>query len=322
MTVRNSFEGFDPSRTADSYAPFNYEAYLIHWRALLLLPGMDAAKMQAILAAAYDRIVGYIFYAQEQDVQTLIRLGFTDYLQEKDEGPGLQAKYGAFEELNIERSDKVGSLNALIYSFDIADLKLVRNNLCDVKKHEYFAVFAIGLIHEYMQRRQFRTEVKNAKVVKVYLDQLNSEDVKQLGQLLMKATEAVCYAERFQEEEIIVAHYKREIEQLRSQPSSATAQDTKALTEKIEAQFRQQQAQKATERSLAMNKQRHKKDYDAKAMVLAEWETKPKAYGKADPASVLLASWLLQQDPEFDYTPRVIARWIRAYAKDKGIPVG
>lgn len=322
MTFRKNFEGFDPSKTAASYAPFNYEGYLIHWRALLLLPDRDAAQIESFLDAAFDRVIGYFDHAKEQDVQTLIRLGFNDHIQEKKDGSGFEAKPGAFEELNIERSDNVGNLNALLYSFDVADLKIEPSGLTYIKKHEYFAAFAIGLVHEYLKRREFRMDPKTGKLVKAYRDQLKSEDIKKLGQLLMKGTEAVGYGERFQEEKIIVEHYKREIEQLRSQPATATAQDTDALTERIEALFRQEQAQKATERAIAMNKQRHKKDHDAKALVLAEWESKSTRYGKADPASVLLASWLLQQDPEFDYTPRTISGWIRAYAKEKGIPVG
>jgi hypothetical protein len=322
MSFWVNFEDFNPAETADSYAPFNYEAYLIHWRALLLLQGRDGSEIEEIVDAAFERIVGYNDHAKEQDVQTLIRLGFTNYLQQKRDGSGLEAKPGAFEELNIEPSGNVGNLNALLYSFDVADLKVEPGNLSNIKKHEYFAAYAIVSVHEYMKRRHYKSEVKSGKLQKIAVDQLNTEDVKRLAQHLLKGTEAVGFGERFQEEEILVAHYKREIEQLRSQSTSATSQDTDALTEKIEAKFRQEQARKASERSRAMNKQRHQPNYDAKALVLREWESKSKRYGKADPASVKLALWLYDQDPDYSYTPRVIARWIRAYAKEKGIPIG
>lgn len=322
MSFWVNFEVFDPAKTADSYAPFNYEGYLIHWRALLLLQGRSRDEIEQIIDAAFERIVGYNDHAREQDVQTLIRLGFINYVQKKKDGVGYEAKPGAFEELNIEPSSNVGNLNALLYSFDIPDLKVEPCTLAEIKKHEYFAAYAIVFINEYMKRRQYRMDVKTGKLIKGFIDQLKSEDVKKLTQHLVKGTEAVGYGERFQEEENLVAHYKREIEQLRSQPASASPHDLDSLTETIEAQFRQEQAVKATERSKAMNKQRHKQDYDAKALVLAEWESKSKRYGKADPASNVLAGWLLQQDPEYDYSPRVIARWIRAYAKEKGIPIG
>jgi hypothetical protein len=322
MSFWIDFQDFDPSQTAETYAQFNYEAYLIHWRALQLLSGRGAEEIKKIVDAAFERIVSYNDHARDQDVQTLIRLGFTNFVQEKEDGSGYEAVPNAFEDLKIERSDNVGNINALLYSFDVVGLKVEPSSLPDIKKHEYFAAYAVVCVYEYMKRRQFRMDVKTGKLMKSFIDQLKSEDIKKLAQHLFKGTEAVGYGERFQDEENLVARYKSEIEQLRAQPASTTPHDLDALTEKIEAQFRQEQALKASERSKSMNKQRHKQGYDAKAMVLAEWESKPKRYGKADPASNVLADWLRQQDPEYDYTPRVIARWIRAHAKEKGIPIG
>jgi hypothetical protein len=75
----------------------------------------------------------------------------------------------------------------------------------------------------------------------------------------------------------------------------------------------QEEIQKRKERSIQLNKHRHKKTYLAKIMVIEEWNKDRSKFPSAAKAGNYLANWLL--DKGFQYEARTITEWIRDYAK-------
>lgn len=314
-----NFGDFDPTKTLTSYAPFPYEGYVIHVRSLLLLKGKSRSDIESMLNLAHERIVSFLDHAKDLDVETLKNLGREDCLQEKSDGSGWEPKPGALDELKIESATNVDRLYALLYSFD-APITLSPEAIgLGFKKYEVFAAMAIGYVFEYLNRRQYRMEVKSGQLQKAYIEQLKSEDIKRLGQLLIKGTEVVAYAERFHDEEQLEARYQQEILKLQAQLSTHSEGENGIVALDVQAEVHAQLAKMASERAKAMNIKRHQRTHEAKALVCAEWLKSPSAYGGADRSGVFFADWLLAQDPEMKFVPRVIARWIRECAKENGI---
>lgn len=70
-------------------------------------------------------------------------------------------------------------------------------------------------------------------------------------------------------------------------------------------------------KALALNKVRHEKNHEARAMAIEEWEKNPSKYPSAEKAGRAIADWLRSKGHNFE--PRTVTGWIRSHAKQKGV---
>lgn len=111
------------------------------------------------------------------------------------------------------------------------------------------------------------------------------------GENAIEAMDAVCFAEHFR--------YMEDEAKIR------------AMREHEACMLRSENAKK-------LNSERHRENYEAKSIVVAEWEKDISRFSSADMAGVHIASWLLETKG-IEKTPRTVAGWIREHAKKIGV---
>lgn len=115
------------------------------------------------------------------------------------------------------------------------------------------------------------------------------------GESALKAMDAVCYAEHLflLEKEVDNLHEAR----------------------KIENQIEEKKRRLDISRKL--NIARHQDRNEALALATTEWGKEPNKFSSAEKAGLHFSDWLDQQG--FNYEPRTVTGWIRAYAKKIGV---
>ncbi len=321
MNNRFNLEKIQLAEPAKSYVPFPYEGYINHWRSLLMLKDRSPDDYENLFDISRQRIAQFHEYAKDQDASTLRQLGMSQYLQKKKNGKGMEPKPGAMKKANIEPFGSVTDLVALHYSFDFPKIKPKLNGLKSVKRHELFAIMALGYMQDYFTLRYKMLKVWNVPTDKIPQEKLNVKDITNLARTLMLVSEAVGYSERAQETDYVDERYREEIKNLQSVQSNISDEKLSAIRDRLTADFHAQQAARASEKSLKMNDGRHKIERDAREKILEHWQDRRLEYRSADEAGRHYADWDFpgKSGKSKGFAPRVIAGWIRVYAKEKGL---
>ena len=168
-------------------------------------------------------------------------------------------------------------------------------------RHELFAVLSLWLLADAIEcaDRKFIYSLSIA------------------GEYAIKAMDAVCYAERLREEDLLESYIKKManaelIQALRKQKAEQQkwVQDCSDLSKEREIKEKK-------DKSKNLNDKRHEKTYAAKSLVINEWEKEPSAFSSAEKAGLHFADWL--EEKGIKYEPRTVTNWIRAHAKQIGI---
>lgn len=114
------------------------------------------------------------------------------------------------------------------------------------------------------------------------------------GEYALKAMEAVCFAEHLSEmARVMDAH----LQQLAAQKEAERAQRSR--------------------RAEALNEERHRKTYEARALAITEFAKDVARFPSAEKHGLFLSDWLRERGLE--YEPRTVTGWIRSYAKEVGV---
>lgn len=156
------------------------------------------------------------------------------------------------------------------------------------KIYEYFAVLSLWLLAESLEWLKHN----GAPSVRFSL----------AGEYALKSMDAVCYAEHLKDLDLLKHDHSNK-----------------------EAAKQEDERQRRSMKAKALNIARHRRDYEAKDLVLKEWEKETSMFSSGEKAGIYFADWLLRQGvdaeskPLYDYQPRQVATWIRLYAKQIGV---
>ncbi|TAK64620.1 hypothetical protein [Methylobacter sp.] len=185
----------------------------------------------------------------------------------------------------------------------------------DCKPFELFAVLALWLLSDAINLINPDSINEDVSQVFANLDEMIREmgfktigsniNLSMAGCEALKAMDAACYAEHLHEVERIILVHRLEL----------TKTHDEYQNEKIKQEEEDRKRKK--ERSAELNRQRHKKDHEAKALVINEWLKDTNKHPSAEKAGLHFSDWLKQKSME--YEPRTVSGWIRKAANEKGI---
>lgn len=311
MGFYKQFESFNPVSGDVPDEPFSILPS-IAWRARSLLKTRTAEQI-ASAAEVIDWAIDTYFQSEKDEAIAKLLRGLYVPRRYKREPATVESDYDVSEEffywdggsrengrwvfkegmedqLDIPTAENTSEVDVLKDSncWYVLDDDSGDGCLPDGKVYEYFAVLSLWLLADSLEWLKHN----GAPSVRFSL----------AGEYALKAMDAVCYGEHLQAiERINEAHIQEK----------ATKQSEDKKQRSLKAQ--------------ALNIARHRKDYEAKDLVIKEWEKDKSKFSSGEKAGIHFADWLLRQgvDAEskslYDYQPRQVATWLRSYAKQIGV---
>ena len=218
-------------------------------------------------------------------------------------------KESMVDELEIPNGGNTTELQALKDCIDWWD-DLGGEGFPDCRPHEIFSVLSLWMLADaidWMVPKVSSGVSDLAGAIDNLMASVNGGqkcyfEFSQASNSAFLSVESVCFAEHLKAvEELNFSHMQKDIEK----------QERERKHRSIKAE--------------ALNFARHRKDYEAKAMVIESWKKDTFKFSSGEKAGVYYSDWLLRQgvgadsNPLYDYQPRQVANWIRAYAKQIGV---
>jgi len=333
MGYWTQFEDFDPLTGKVPYHPF-YHLPDIAWRARALLKSYTS-KQISTLAENIDWAIGeYFNQVIEDEISRLYdQLNEPRRYKYEDEAPYLNAQYFFYwegdysegcgswifdrskvDDLDVPTSHNTSEVEALKECLDYLE-QIEDDELPNKKTYEYFAVLSLWLLAEAVNHLNPESVDENVDKMLHELDSaVRKTGVKTLapninlslaGRAAIKSMDAVCYAEQLKEIERIQSSHSLELAKTHGDYASA------------QAKRQEEEISRRNERARKLNEARHQKTNEAKDIVISEWKKDPTKFPSAEKAGLHFADYLANLG--FDYTPRTVTSWIRAYAKQENI---
>jgi hypothetical protein len=334
MGYWTQFEDFDPLTGKVPYHPISYLPD-IAWRARALLKSYTSKQISKLAENIYWAIDEYFLFVREQEIERLYselhesrRFEYYD-----DESTYLNAQYffiweadwregcGSWifderkeDELDIPTAGNTSEVDALKECLDYLE-QIDDDDLINKQPYEYFAVLSLSLLAEVVNYLNPENVNKNAEIMLNELDTATRKlgiktiapniNLSCAGSSAIKAMDAVCYAEQLKEIERIQSSHSLELAKTHGDYASA------------QAKRQEEEISRRNERAKKLNEARHLKTNEAKDIVISEWKKQPTKFPSAEKAGLHFADYLATRG--FDYTPRTVTSWIRAYAKQENI---
>jgi hypothetical protein len=318
MRHYSQFEHFDPLNGEMPWAPF-HEAGNIAMRArsTLRLGNRSVEDIQTIATDAAYLIEHYFEHEREVKLEEIRNDRNFRFLESDDEGNFIDFVDEAYDEYDIHTSDNTPELDALVEALAWGfDPKAVEVN--EVQEYEYFAVYALCILAEYVRDLNFKLKVKPFEYVPREDKQYSPSEVASLSRKLINATEAVCFSEKLRDIERVERRYQEKIEKLQA---GAAVQITKADYDRLREEIKQEEQAEAQalrrERSEANNDIRHQDNRNIKQSVLDDFAKNPRLFDSAEKAADHYVEVLEKQGHQRSH--RTVADWIRAFARNNNI---
>jgi hypothetical protein len=127
----------------------------------------------------------------------------------------------------------------------------------------------------------------------------------------IKAMDAVCYAEQLREVEWLKEFHAKTLTNM--------ADNQADVRNKLQAEWKDREREKMSQRSRELNAARHAKTNNAKEIVIREWEKTRNQFPSAEKAGQHYADWLVSEGHIRSIEPRTVTGWIRNHAKKVGV---
>lgn len=319
MGFWNQFNEFDPL-SGELPRDYRFNAmYNIAWRARRLLRGRTSGQVHALAQDASMVVEEFFESAKREEIERLEREGDTRFCESKiDEFGAVSFRFRSDmeDELEIPTEDNTSELEAFKESYG-SWIDLSADEVPDAKDHEYFAAMALWFVGDAVDALHYCWDctggLSNWKRVPRGKTPLNAGDTAKVGNHLIKAMEALCYAEQVYENEKIRQRFDTQVQRIRD---THTAEQERVI-EQVRAEFEAEARQRRSEQGRELSRLRHSKRDAARQLVLEHWQADPSAHASAERAGIFYADWLATMG--HDYQPRTVVTWIRTYAKDQGI---
>jgi hypothetical protein len=313
----SKFEYLEPTKEKLPIWP-HHHANSIAWRARSLIYRRSTADVKAIATDSDHIIEAFFDYEMRIAKDEISNSGYSGYVQTDDEGHFEGFTDEAYEKFNIRDKENTGELDALQEGFDsFFDPSEV--DVLDIKEYEYFAVWAISKLDDYIRQNTYKYDFASHKYVPRAKDDPDRFGGVSACNDLLEAMEAVSYAERLRAIESIKNKYEQKIEDLKS----ATV-DASVIREQVKLELVEEDKKIKQEASAAKNDIRHAKNRSIKQMVLdeldKEWAANRNRFPSAEKAADHFFYWLEDNRGSTAVrSHRTVAGWIRVHAKNCGV---
>jgi len=327
MFYFNQFEIFDPVAGDVPEHPFSYLPEIAgRARALLRLRTKD----QIVIAAKMinGKVEDYFRDAKDSEIyrmQSELDVG-SDEFQAFFEWDGETKDNGRWrfkdhmeDELDIPTADNTSELDALKAIVEKRDDCFFlpkgahlpeREKFPEGEDFELFAVLSLWLLADALKFLN-KTEV----------------GLSIAGGYAIKAMDSVCYGEHLREDDKTVsmlgAAFERSLESQKTELEAAAGRSASEAAATAAAQaielMKKEAAEIRTSLARELNKKKHAKRNQARALVCGEWDKNRSDFPSAEKAGGHYADWLELHG--FKYEPRTVTNWIRDHAKKIGIRI-
>ncbi|MEA1052318.1 hypothetical protein U5801_21285 [Lamprobacter modestohalophilus] len=313
------FDEFDPLK---GDIPYNHRFSAmsdIAWRARRLLRGRTPEQVRSLAQDASMVIEEFFESAKREEIERLERDGDTDFCDTHvDEFGAVSFRFRSDmeDELEIPTEDNSSELEAFKEGYGSWD-NLSADEVPDAKDHDYYAAMALWFVADAIEGLHYRWDFSNgwinARRVPREQTPLEANDMAKVGSHLIKAMEAVCYAEQVYEADQLKQRFDAQLQRVRE----THAAEQERVIEQVREEFEAEERQRRSEQGRELSRLRHSKRDAARQLVLDHWQADPSAHASAERAGIFYADWLATLGHQFQ--PRTVVNWIRAYAKAQGI---
>jgi hypothetical protein len=315
MSYYDQFKYFDPVKGKLPYFPF-HEANWIVSRARGVLYGRSDREIRLLAEDASQLIDFYFDNEKDASIEMIKSEGRYELLDGDEDGRYFSIKDEAHEHYDIRTSENTSDLDALKEALgSFFDPTTVDVN--DVKEYEYFAILALWLVGDYAKALKLALDFKTMEYVKREPGTLDAFHTARLGQSLIAAMEAVCYAERMGDVERIRKRYDDRIHEIQETHKPVTAEDIDRIRAEIRQQIEEDSKARQVEHAKELNQARHQGNNAIRKQVLDQWETNTTQFPSAEKAGAHYVDVLAKQGIEREH--RTVVGWIRTRAKELGI---
>lgn len=315
MSYYDQFKYFDPLKGKLPFSPF-HEANWIASRARGVLYGRSDREIR-LLAEDASQLID-IYFDQEKDasIEMIKTDGRYELLDGDEDGRFYSIKDEAHDHYDIRTSENTSDLDALqeaVGSF--FDPTTVDVN--DVKEYEYFAILALWLVGDYAKTLELELDFTKMEYVKREPGTLNAFHTARLGQSLIAAMEAVCYAEGMRDMVRTRKRYDDRIHEIQQTHKPVTDDDIDRIRAEILQQVEEVSKARQVEHAKELNRARHQPNNAIRKQVLDQWETNTTQFPSAEKAGAHYVDVLAKQGIEREH--RTVVGWIRTRARELGI---
>jgi chemotaxis protein histidine kinase CheA len=310
-----SFSNFKPIKGSVPFRHFD-QLSSITWRARNLLEKRTDDQVETMASVVDDMIEDYFRTAKEEEIERLKSEGKYEYLEGDEDGNAIDIKSSAEGELDYPTAENTREVDALAMIVGTWS-GIFCDGTPEPLDHEYFASLALAKIGEIINSLEYTYDYKTRKFEKRDPQKVvESFSNRRAAEKAIEAMEAVVMAENIRETSRLESRYKRLLDEAKEHASAA---QRKHIDEEIQAAIEDfKNRQKEEHRN--NGRLAHKGLESHKVLVLEDWEKDPSAHRSADRAAVFYIDWLKEvHGVEKDYQPRTVSKWIREYARTKGI---
>jgi len=300
MSNLRHFSTFDPVSGDIPYHPFSYLPD-IAWRARALLQDRNAIQIDSVLDEIYISLDEYFQFLKVEEIERLQRSGLS-YDEE-------------CEDLDIPTAENTNEVDALkgCINWWMADTGI---DFGDWEQHELFAALSLSLLAKVLVLLGHSRSYDFNSYLVYQVDQAGNPPpperlsdiyvfVSASGAYALTAMYAVGYAEHLHEVKLLV------------EENTLLLAKTHTDYQRKNDERDEDERKRGDERAKALSTARHKKTYDAKAIVIKEWEKDPTRFPSAEKAGKYFSDWLPSQG--FSFEPRTVTAWIRTHAQEIGV---
>ena len=324
MGFGSQFDNFDPMSGDISFGALSDEAINITNRARAVLWGRKSNDVHNLASTASEGIDSYFEIEKDEAVSRLVQENDEEFIEfdYDEDGSNWRLRPEKEDDLEIATSENTSEQEALKLCLDSWG-ELNGSGVTDPKPHDYFAAMALWHIGDYIRRRSRRHDYVNGKFGEFEIESLNTNDYQNISGLLFKALDSVCYAERLKSEFQMEFRFQEKISRMESERNLAHEQAIAEIRLKAAEDAKEDDARRRSLRAKELGHISHRKTYEARDLVLLDWEKNKSDFNSAEKAGLHYANWISAKNKDDKdkkaYEPRTVTTWIRTYAKQKGI---
>lgn len=292
------------------------EANGIAWRARSILRGRSREQIVSIAEDIDSIVEAYFDAAQASAIEQVRAAGRSDLMRIDEDGRFDEFDEDAYDLFDIRNKDNTSELEALQEAidsfFDPSTMDI--ENLMD---HEYFAVFALSLLDDFITKRDYQYDFKSMGYKQRERSSLSSSDMVLMGQTLLEAMDAINYAEKQREIQSISKRYESKIKDIKESTAALTQEAVENRVNEVREEIKEEEKRQKREMSVQRNDLRHADNRAIKKLVLSWFDEDPRKFPSAEKAADDFCDRLLAE--KIVRSHRTVADWVRQHARTLGI---
>jgi hypothetical protein len=297
------------------------EASTAYFRGKWLLDARSSVEIKSLAAQAAAIIDSYFEFEKEQLIQQIKEDGRFDLLETDQNGNNTnRIRDNAIDEYDLYSRDTTTDLEALTNAmgrfFDPSAIEDVK----DPKDFEIYAAVAMCYLAQYVRDLKVKLNPINMQWVARTTAKYESNEVVSYASKVIAAMELLWHSKRLHESQRHEEIFNDRLDQHLNQQSIPNDQMIEQIRAETLASFRKEQEFERKRWSEENKQVRHRKNHEAKKIVLESWEIKRKEFKTLVEAGEYYVKVL--QEKGYNLTQRTVSGWMSIRAAELGIPIG